>query len=96
MTVIWRYPVEPGVRDFFVSVPRGSRFMKCVVKDGEPQLYFRINDPKAEPADVMFFVVPTGVELTELEQRGVYIDTFVINEPGGSLAFHLFIEATNA
>jgi hypothetical protein len=93
---IWRFPVEPGVRSFFVSVPAGSRFLSLVMKGDEPQLYFKVPDPKADPVDQLFYVVPTGVDFTPEEEIAEYIGSFTIDsgrsEPFMTLVFHVLAE----
>ncbi len=93
---IFRYPIPEGVRDFFLSIPAGGRILKLVVKDGSPQLYFLVPDPKAETREHLFFVVPTGVEFRPEEEEAMYMDSFIIPTPGESLVFHLLIEAASA
>jgi hypothetical protein len=94
---IWRFPVEPGVRSFFLSVPEGSLFMSLVDKGGEPQLYFKVPDPEAGKMDLLFFVVPTGIDLTPEEEQAQYLGSFTValnqdTEFGNTLVFHVLAE----
>jgi hypothetical protein len=97
---IWRFPVEAGVRSFFLSVPAGATFLSLVDKGGEPQLYFRVPDIEADPVDLMFFVVPTGVDFTPEEEQARYLGSFTVDVGsatpfGNTLVFHVLAEASD-
>jgi hypothetical protein len=85
--VIWHYPIPFGERRFVLQLPLDTRIMGVEVVGGHPRIYACVADRELPKVEVVFHVLPTGVDLTGEEVHTTFIGTY--QPGGGALVFHL-------
>lgn len=87
MTMVWRFAIEPG--HFKLLVPEGAEPLCVQLKDGEPNLWLRVDTDRPR-VPLRFHAAPTG---DDVAPKWPYVGTFQIpGSPLGTLVFHLFHE----
>jgi hypothetical protein len=88
-TQVHRFPIVPIEGKLFASIemPRGAQLLWVAVKDGEVNLWAQLL-PKQHKVQRKVWVMPSGVSIPA--EAGKYVGTFMVNEGGPTLVFHVF------